>query len=76
MWGFNTNQELNPCPLQWKHRVLISGPPGKCPPPYFYLCSSVSAALELLALPGVSLVEESGVHSSLKCVGFSLQWLL
>lgn len=22
-------QELNPCSLKWKHRILITGPPGK-----------------------------------------------
>ena len=25
------NQGSNPCPLQWKHRVLTTGPPGKWP---------------------------------------------
>ena len=23
------DQGSNPCPLQWKHRVLTTGPPGK-----------------------------------------------
>ena len=23
------DQGLNPCPLQWKHRALTTGPPGK-----------------------------------------------
>ena len=36
----------------------------------------VSAALERHCFAQVSLVEESGGHSSLKSVGFSLQWLL
>ena len=28
MWNFH-NQGLNPQPLQWKHRILTTGPPGK-----------------------------------------------
>ena len=30
MWG-SSNQRWNPCPLQWKHRVLTTGPPGNSP---------------------------------------------
>ena len=30
MWEFSSSaRELNPCPLQWKHRILTTGPPGK-----------------------------------------------
>ena len=25
----------NPCPLQWKHRILTTGPPGKSSKVYF-----------------------------------------
>ena len=28
LWN-SPNQESNPYPLQWKHRVLTPGPPGK-----------------------------------------------
>ena len=27
------NQGWNPCRLQWKYRILTTGPPGKSPPP-------------------------------------------
>ena len=30
IWG-SSNQRWNPCPLQWKHRVLTTGPPGNSP---------------------------------------------
>ena len=30
-WDLVPNQELNPCPLHWKHAVLATGPPGKSP---------------------------------------------
>lgn len=37
------NQDLNPCPLHWEHRVVTAGPPGKslcyplCPAPSILL---------------------------------------
>ena len=40
------DQGLNPCPLQWKCRVLTTGRPGKSPP------GSVSNAAALPSCPG------------------------
>ena len=36
MWNF-PDQGSNPCPLQWKHGVLTTGPPGKSTKYYYYL---------------------------------------
>ena len=34
------NQGWNPCPLQWKHRILTTAPPGKSPAPDCHLAAS------------------------------------
>ena len=34
------NHGWNLCPLQWKYRILTTGPPGKSPPPYCHPTAS------------------------------------
>ena len=51
LWEF-PDQGSNSSPLQRKHRVLTTGPPGNSPPSYPFLkCSSVVSLFTLLRSP-------------------------
>ena len=57
--------EVHPCCCKWQDFIL-----------FIYVCMYVWLCQVFIAARGLSLVAASGGYSSLRCVGFSLQWLL
>ena len=74
--GIFPDQGSNPCPLHWQadsQPLSHQGSPWsflKNKFVYFWLC------WVFIAAHGLSVVVASKGYSSLRCVGFSLQWLL
>ena len=62
------NQEWNPWPLQWKHGLLTSGPPGKAPQGrYFYVIYRlVAQRLKCLPAPPETWIQSLGWEDPLE----------
>ena len=48
MWGLSSQAGIRNLPLQWKHSVLTTGPPGKSSHMSFKISSSISTEESLL----------------------------
>ena len=63
------NQGSNPHPLQWKHRVLTAGPPGKSPCQHLFFFFNIFIGVQLLQ--NVVLVSAVQQSESAICIHLS-----
>ena len=67
---------IEPRPHQRKRQVLTTGLPGNSPFFFYFIFFYFWLPWVFVAARGLSLVAASGHYSLLRCVGFSLRWLL